>query len=324
MAGITSVITLNQIKSIPGGIYDYNIDYKVFNFTEQYKSLQSAVLKVEHLRSGWFNGVYTPYKTKVSLTAKSDLADFDYYMIIDDYLDEDREVTYSDWINCNDSRVYLEDVLPSESVYTLSQLFGLKDGKYSIRGGYTTQSNLGLVGADGLLLDSLILTVKHYGNGYVLLDAAGTEYKDKSYKVRAYFRTSSESISNANWYTYDGLPLSLRRHGGTQKRPALNENFVSFQFFDTTLNKAIWWNGTEWVEGDNQAAGIKRAGTWSQRPNADGSFLDNGFQYFLLESEPDEDPDGNPMESITGNGKPIWWIQDSRKWVDATGATVTG
>lgn len=58
--------------------------------------------------------------------------------------------------------------------------------------------------------------------------------------------------------------------------------------------------------------------------NADGSFLDNGFQYFLLESEPDEDPDGNPMESITGNGKPIWWIQDSGKWVDATGATVTG
>lgn len=92
----------------------------------------------------------------------------------------------------------------------------------------------------------------------------------------------------------------------------------------THLNKPVWWNGTEWVEGDNRAAGIKRAGTWSQRPNADGSFLENGFQYFLLESEPDEDPEGNPMESITGNGKPIWWIQDSRKWVDALGNTITG
>ena len=94
--------------------------------------------------------------------------------------------------------------------------------------------------------------------------------------------------------------------------------------FDKALNKPIWWNGTEWVEGDNQAAGIKRAGTWSQRPNADGSYLENGFQYFLLESTQDTDPEGHPMESLTGNGKPIWWIQSSRKWVDAFGNTITG
>ena len=116
------------------------------------------------------------------------------------------------------------------------------------------------------------------------------------------------------------------RIGTTDKRKSMtlssaNEGFL---YYDTTLGKLILWNGTEWVESDSQAAGIKRAGTWSQRPNADGSFLDNGFQYFLLESEPDEDPDGNPMESITGNGKPIWWIQDGRKWVDAFGNTITG
>jgi hypothetical protein len=99
--------------------------------------------------------------------------------------------------------------------------------------------------------------------------------------------------------------------------------YTGEMLFDTTLNKPIWWNGTEWLEGDNQAGGIQRVGTWSQRPNADGSYLDSGFQYFLLESEPDEDPEGNPIESLTGNGKPIWWIQDGRKWVDASGNTIT-
>ena len=92
-------------------------------------------------------------------------------------------------------------------------------------------------------------------------------------------------------------------------------------FFDTTLGKPIWWNGTEWI---NTEVELRTAGTWSQRPNADGTVLENGFQFFLLESTPDTDPEGQPIESITGNGKPIWWIQDSQKWVDAFGNTVTG
>lgn len=87
--------------------------------------------------------------------------------------------------------------------------------------------------------------------------------------------------------------------------------YAGHQFFCSDFHKPIWWDGTEWVESDGQPAGSQRTGTWAQRPNADGSFLDNGFQYFLL-------------ESTTGNGKPIWWSQGGSKWVDATGATVTG
>ena len=106
--------------------------------------------------------------------------------------------------------------------------------------------------------------------------------------------------------------------GTTAERPFAVKGDM---YFDTTLNKPLWWNGRGWVGAEGN---IQRAGTWSQRPNADGSFLENGFQYFLLESEPDEDPDGNPIESLTGNGKAIWWIQDGRKWVDALGNTITG
>lgn len=62
------------------------------------------------------------------------------------------------------------------------------------------------------------------------------------------------------------------------------------------------------------------AGTWSQRPNADGSSIEKGFQYFLLESTPDTSPEGSSTEKLTGDGKPIWWTGE--KWVDGTGAEV--
>ena len=96
-------------------------------------------------------------------------------------------------------------------------------------------------------------------------------------------------------------------------------------YYDTTRQVLAYVDENKNIrEYDGNHLGVKRAGTWSQRPNADGSYLENGYMYFLLETEPDEDPDGNPIESLTGNGKAIWWIQDGRKWVDAAGATVTG
>ena len=106
---------------------------------------------------------------------------------------------------------------------------------------------------------------------------------------------------------------------------AADMRFIGVSTFDTTLGKPVWWNGRDWSDANGEEPEIRqKAGTWSKRPNADGSYLENGYMYFLLETEPDEDPDGNPIESLTGNGKAIWWIQDGRKWVDATGATVTG
>lgn len=37
--------------------------------------------------------------------------------------------------------------------------------------------------------------------------------------------------------------------GATENRPTFDEvNATGFQYFDTTLDKPIWWNGTEWVD----------------------------------------------------------------------------
>lgn len=42
------------------------------------------------------------------------------------------------------------------------------------------------------------------------------------------------------------LAYAKNTYGGT--RPSLNETDTNFQFFDTNLNKPIWWTGSKWVD----------------------------------------------------------------------------
>lgn len=47
-------------------------------------------------------------------------------------------------------------------------------------------------------------------------------------------------------FTYNQEEVSVIRSGATSDRPA--NSVVGTQYFDTTLNKPIWWNGTVWVD----------------------------------------------------------------------------
>ncbi|WP_337586310.1 hypothetical protein [Prevotella pectinovora] len=54
------------------------------------------------------------------------------------------------------------------------------------------------------------------------------------------------------------LPTRLNLHlqkGGTKNRPILETGETGFLFFDTTLNKYIVWNGTEWTNMDGSSLG---------------------------------------------------------------------
>lgn len=58
-----------------------------------------------------------------------------------------------------------------------------------------------------------------------------------------------------------GLPI----FGETSDRPSVNVP-NSFQYYDTDLGKAIWWNGTTWVDNDDNPADAKMTGTTDERP----------------------------------------------------------
>ena len=51
------------------------------------------------------------------------------------------------------------------------------------------------------------------------------------------------------WKSPDGLDIKILRHGDTSKRPQ-GYKPIGFQFFDTKLNKPIWWNGKQWVDAN--------------------------------------------------------------------------
>ena len=60
-------------------------------------------------------------------------------------------------------------------------------------------------------------------------------------------------------YTYftsdlEGARFQCVSSGDTGSRPILTAHWrdVGFQYFDTTLNKPIWWNGTKWVDAIGQ------------------------------------------------------------------------
>ena len=92
--------------------------------------------------------------------------------------------------------------------------------------------------------------------------------------------------------------------GDTAKRlnipSAILGHYPGMAFYDTTLHKPLWWNGSRWSDSNNEAA-VAHSGTTGARP--DSTDLTIGFQYF-----------------DTTLNKPIWWA--GMNWVDATGMTV--
>lgn len=44
------------------------------------------------------------------------------------------------------------------------------------------------------------------------------------------------------------VALNTSPKGNSTLRPVLNSEKASYQYFDTTLNKPIWWTGTKWVD----------------------------------------------------------------------------
>lgn len=71
---------------------------------------------------------------------------------------------------------------------------------------------------------------------------------------------------------------------------------------------AIWWNGTKWVSYDNEDAGIKRYGVFSEKPTP--SY--RGFQYFNTDTH----------KMITWDGSK-WWNSDGTDLDTSTNEWIT-
>ena len=95
--------------------------------------------------------------------------------------------------------------------------------------------------------------------------------------------------------------------GDTSSRPTNIP--IGFQYFDTTLNKPIWWNGTNWVDKDGNNADFKSQGTFAEKPSS--SYI--GFAYFCT----DKQTTGGTTNGI------IIYHKGGDVWVDALGRIVS-
>jgi hypothetical protein len=54
--------------------------------------------------------------------------------------------------------------------------------------------------------------------------------------------------TNTCWRDANGFRTIGAHQGVTNDRPTPNTADIGYVYFDTTLNKAIWWNGSIWVD----------------------------------------------------------------------------
>ena len=78
-----------------------------------------------------------------------------------------------------------------------------------------------------------------------------------------------------------------------------------------TTNGQLWWNGSKWIERDGASAGVRRSGTFAQKPT--GSSIYVGFRYFCTS--------GATVQGTSLSNIELFYTGSS--WVDALGRTAS-
>ena len=116
------------------------------------------------------------------------------------------------------------------------------------------------------------------------------------------------------------INTSFNHIGSTSERPPFSEQYGSvknsisgFQYFDTTLGKPVWWNGTAWVDATSVISGTSTSGTFANRPTVSANSIPIGFKYFCTDKQ--------TTEGVTDGIEIIHKGDDV--WVDALGRVIS-
>lgn len=61
---------------------------------------------------------------------------------------------------------------------------------------------------------------------------------------------------NAKWVDSNGY-IAASKNGNSVSRPTLTASDAGFEYFDTTLGRPIYWNGTAWVDANGETVGLQ-------------------------------------------------------------------
>lgn len=92
-----------------------------------------------------------------------------------------------------------------------------------------------------------------------------TNFRENTfYNIMILSNDVSDLDNEVEYNSEETLPVSY--HSGTTKQRPNSNIYIGFQYFDTTLNKPIWWNNTNWVDKDGNPADAHKQGTNTERP----------------------------------------------------------
>lgn len=143
------------------------------------------------------------------------------------------------WLRADEKRIYFGDGNQSS---TEMGFIGSDDSSLVVGQKYLNVLNGKLaLGPDGIQLQSGVEAPEGFVTGTI-----GDLYAVKKSSGDAqgsYLYMKLTSSGNVGWRMIQTL-----RYGATRYRPVLSMADVGYQFFDTTISKPIWWNGSEWLD----------------------------------------------------------------------------
>lgn len=159
---------------------------------------------------------------------------------------------------------------------------------------------------------------KGYANTILLVKSTLTSGRALQFFISGrsgvvYSRSVPVGSTDASSVGWNVLYNPKAQSGTSSNRPSVSNTspiHVGCQYFDTTVGKPIFWNGSAWVETDGESAGIRRSGTFGQKPTPTNA----GFQYFCTS--------GASIDGGTTEKTNIVIYYTGSGWVDANGNAV--
>ena len=159
-----------------------------------------------------------------------------------------------------------------DTIYNGLETHEYDNNKWKLRFGITTDYkslDTNYIGAGSIIYDSTlhrVLMVIGIDRGELIIRDTGgslpcpkyvediSELEGKNFQnVPVVFdRTKLKpfwGFGDGAWFDANGYRSTFPRSGSSEERPSLiTDNYINFQYFDTTLNKPIWWTGSQWVD----------------------------------------------------------------------------
>lgn len=126
-------------------------------------------------------------------------------------------------------------------VFIIDQCDNIYINNISVYGSNVQLLRLRVKDSDDRVAKNIFITNSTFQNIAPNFDFYDDNIKDLFYVF--YYNNFIKDCSS----TY--LGADTKTVGSTANRPILKNINVGFQYFDTTINKPIWWNGTKWVDG---------------------------------------------------------------------------